>query len=248
MSIMMEKTSEKQLDKMVADIRKHHAKQALVVRRDNAFMKRAYGLGKALGKLQDDPFLTSWLAFNVGAFSGRKRKNLKKFFEGHYGPKVMEGVEILLVETSSGYYELPPLMESETEDMLQLEPILESSLEWVERLDRPRLTVATLCEEVRQLQKKKKVAPAPSDNGTKKKDQQLQIFLDLYNKFKFRLAELGISDPAKVEMMMLSMVGMVNRIKLKQHKKAEAAKPKVVQEELTQPIGLTLSQLLATAD
>jgi len=202
MPIMMEKTSENQLDKMVDDIRKHHSKKALVVRRDNAFMKRAYGLGKALGKLQDDPFLTSWLAFNVGAFSGRKRKNLKKFFEGHYGPKVMEGVEILLVETSQGYYELPPLMESDTEDMLQLEPILESSLEWAERLDRPRLTVATLCEEVRQLQKKKKVVPAPTDNGTNKKDQQLHIFLELYNKFKFRLAELGISDPAKVEAMM----------------------------------------------
>jgi hypothetical protein len=243
---MMERASENQLDKMVDEINKKYSKQALVVRRDNAFMKRAYGLGKALGKLQDDPFLTSWLAFNVGAFSGRKRKNLKKFFEGQFGLEVMEGVEILLVETSQGYYELPPLMESDTEDMLQLEPILESSLEWAERLDRPRLTVATLCEEVRQLQKKKKVSPA--DNGTKKKDQQLHIFLELYNKFKFRLAELGISDPAKVEAMMLRMVSLVNQIKLRQHKEAEAAKPKVVQEELNQPVGLTLSQLLATAD
>ena len=196
------KVSEKQLDKMVDEIRKKHAKQALVVRRDNAFMKRAYGLGKALGKLGDDPFLTSWLAFNVGAFSGRKRKNLKKFFESHVGPEVMEEVEILLVETSPDYYELPPLMESETEDMLQLEPILESSLEWAERLDSPRLSVASLCEEVQQLQKKKKVVPAPADNGKKKQDRQLNLFVELYHKFLAKLSELGISDPAKVEAMM----------------------------------------------
>jgi hypothetical protein len=246
---MMERTSEKQLDKMVADIKKHHAKQALVVRRDNAFMKRAYGLGKALGKLADDPFLTSWLAFNVGAFSGRKRKNLKKFFEGHYGPERMKEVDdILLVETSAGYYELPPLMESETEDMLQLSPILESSLEWAERLDRPRLTVATLCEEVRQLQKKKKVVTAPTDNGKKKQDQ-LQLFVSLYNKFKIKLAELGISDPAKVEAMMLRMVSLVNQINLRQRKEAEAVQPKVVKEELTPSVaGMSLRQILAIED
>ena len=241
---MMEKTSEKQLDKMVDDIRKHHSKKALVVRRDNAFMKRAYGLGKALGKLADDPFLTSWLAFNVGAFSGRKRKNLKKFFEGHYGPEVMEEVEILL-ESSPSMSELH-LMESETEDMLKLEPVLMEVNAWLEDWERPRLTVEKLVEEVRQLQKKKKVAPA--DNG-KKKDTQLQIFLDLYNKFKAKLAELGISDPAKVEAMMLRMVSLVNQIKLRQHKEAEAAKPKVVQEELTPSItGMTLGQILASAD
>ena len=239
----MPRNTDKQLDKMVDDIRKHHAKKALVVRRDNAFMKRAYGLGKALGKLQDDPFLTSWLAFNVGAFSGRKRKNLKKFFEGHYGPEVMGEVELLL-ESSPSISE-HHLMESEIEDMLQLEPILESSLEWADRLERPRLTVATLCEEVRQLQKKKKVVTA--DNG-KKKDQQLQIFLDLYNKFKTRLAELGISDPAKVEAMMLRMVSLVNQINLRQRKEAEAVQSKVVKEELQHPIGLSLFQLLALAD
>jgi hypothetical protein len=240
--LMMERTSEKQLDKMVADIKKHHAKQALVVRRDNAFMKRAYGLGKALGKLADDPFLTSWLAFNVGAFSGRKRKNLKKFFEGHYGPERMKEVEILLVETSQGYYELPPLMEGEAEDFLQLEPILESSLEWAERLERPRLTVATLVEEVRAIQKKKKVAPTP------KKPDQLHLFVSLYNKFKIKLAELGISDPAKVEAMMLRMVSLVNQINLRKREEAEAAKP-IVKEELTPSVtGMSLGQILALAD
>jgi hypothetical protein len=245
MPLMMERTSEKQLDKMVDEINKNYAKKALVVRRDNAFMKRSYGLGKALGKLADDPFLTSWLAFNVGAFSGRKRKNLKKFFEGQFGPEVMGEVELLL-ESSPSISE-HPLMESEIEDMHNLEPVFESSLEWAERLERPRLTVATLCEEVRAIQKKKKIAPA--DNGKKKKDQQLQIFLDLYNKFKFRLAELGISDPAKVEAMMLRMVSLVNQINLRQRKEAETVQSKVVKEELTPSVtGMTLRQILALED
>jgi hypothetical protein len=250
--LMMERTSEKQLDKMVDEINK---KYGLVLKRNVRHQKRSLALGKTTGKLPDDPFLTSFLAYVVGAFSGRKRKSLMKLFEGHFGPEVMGEVELLLVETSPSYYELPPLMESEIEVMVGFEPIMQETLEFYDAFEnkdtRTRCSVRMINEEVRKLQGKK--VPASSEK-VKKKDDLVKMFFNLYSKFKSKLAEFSITSPEKIESFMIRMTDMVQRIRVKQTE-AGVDKPKVknppstVQEHLEPSIvGLKLSDILANVD
>ena len=254
---MPRRTTEKDLDKMIDDINKNFGKQALVIRRDNALVRRSYNNGKSLGKMKnDDSYLTGVLAFNVGAFSGRKRKNLKRFFESQFGPEMMAKVDILVEQIDSLLDGNEPLMEMDEIDdhtMIGFEPIIIDTMSFVDGFDSPnsqkRLTIAQLNEELKSKIKGEKVAP--TDNETTE-DKQLNMFLRLYKKFKSKLAEFKIVEPNRIESFLLTMAAKIQNIQITSKKvdvvKPKFRKPSIVQKEHKSPVGMKLSELLAYED
>lgn len=244
----MAKVTMKEVDKLIDDIKKN---QALVIRRDVATLKRSFEMGKKIGRLRDEPFLTSFLAVCMGAFSGRKRKNLKKFFESQFGPKVMEEVELLI----ESYYSVDGndfLMENEIDVMVGFEPVILDTISFVDGLDSPdvhnRLTVAQLNHETQKILGESEEKVVNFD--------PVKMFANLYSKFIEKLKEFKITSPDKINHFMIKMTEMVQRIQVKRQavgKEAGVVKPKVkkpstVKKKAGSPVGMKLHELLAYED
>jgi hypothetical protein len=207
-------------------------KKFLVVARNKAGEKKSFAAGKFAAGGGAEHMWSSVLNYlaAIFIFGGKNKAKTKQMLEQNFpdvdADLIMEQIEIMVDEAES------PLMamdEIDTQILLDFEPVLMKMQRLVEEWDTPeshRLCLVDLCEEVRQIQRKKVVPSVKEMTPKERQQQQLKRFYHLYDVFKNKLAEHNIIDPDRVRQFLEIMISKVANISIKSREEGKKSHAK----------------------